>query len=112
MGMDLVVNVYKVTADFPKSEVYGLVSQLRRCAVSIPSNIAEGSSRSGAKEFMHFLYIAHGSLSELDTQLLISNKLGYLQDIHQFDESMKQIRSMLAGLIKSQQTKLTTEAKK
>ena len=105
ISIDLVMHVYKATADFPKDETYGLVSQMRRCAVSIPSNIAEGSSRNGAKEFTHFLYIAHGSLSELDTQLIISKQLGYINDTVIFENMMKQIRSMIAGLISSQQTK-------
>ena len=102
VGMDLVIKVYKITESFPKSEMYGLISQLRRCSVSIPSNIAEGSSRNNPKEFIQFLYIAHGSLSELDTQLTIAQLLGYIQDFNDIEELIRQIRSMLTGLIKAQ----------
>ena len=104
VGMDLVIKVYKITESFPKSEMYGLVSQLRRCAVSIPSNIAEGSSRNNPKEFAQFLYIAQGSLSELDTQFTIAQLLGYIQDFNDIEELIRQIRSMLTGLIKAQKT--------
>jgi len=105
LSMDLVQRVYKDTRDFPTSENYGLVSQMRRSAVSIPSNIAEGSSRNNQKEFIQFLYIAQGSLSELDTQILISSRLGYKINYEPYDELFKQIRSMIAGLIKSLQPK-------
>ncbi|HOG27233.1 MAG TPA: four helix bundle protein [Candidatus Cloacimonas sp.] len=102
VGMDLVIKVYKITESFPKSEMYGLISQLRRCSVSIPSNIAEGSSRNNPKEFAQFLYIAQGSLSELDTQFTIAQLLGYIQDFNDIEELIRQIRSMLTGLIKAQ----------
>jgi four helix bundle protein len=102
VGMDLVIKVYKITESFPKSEMYGLISQLRRCSVSIPSNIAEGSSRNNPKEFAQFLYIAQGSLSELDTQFTIAQLLGYIQDFNDIEELIRQIRSMLTVLIKAQ----------
>ena len=70
--------VYRATQSFPKEELYGLTSQLRRSAVSIPSNIAEGAARRGPREFSQFLNIAMGSISELETQLLIAVDLGYL----------------------------------
>jgi len=69
-AMELVKEIYRVTRDFPKEEIYGLVSQMRRAAVSIPSNISEGAARGGDREFIQFLIIARGSLSELETQLL------------------------------------------
>ena len=72
----LALFVYKVTAKFPTTETYGLTSQMNRCAISIPSNIAEGWSRQSTKEFIHFLYISRGSLSELETQLEIAQELG------------------------------------
>ncbi len=73
--MDLVSNIYKITEFFPNKELYGLTNQIRRAAVSIPSNIAEGAARNSKKEFIQFLYIALGSLSELETQIIIANRL-------------------------------------
>ncbi len=78
LGLDLVETVYRCTADFPKSEIFGLRPQMRSAAVSIPSNIAEGQARSSSKEFQRFLSIALGSLAELATQLELANRLGYL----------------------------------
>jgi four helix bundle protein len=77
-AMDLVERVYMATKLFPKEELYGLSSQIRRAVVSIPSNIAEGQGRSSTKEFQNFLSIAHGSLREVETQLMIAQRLGYL----------------------------------
>lgn len=79
-AIDFTVSVYKVTANFPTDERLGLTSQLRRAAVSVPSNIAEGAGRNSQKEFANFLGIANGSSYELQTQLVISNKLGLLAD--------------------------------
>lgn len=79
-AMDLVELVYQVTSSFPKEERYGLTNQLRRAAVSIPSNIAEGHARSSTAEFQRFLSIARGSLAEVETQLLIARRLGYLSE--------------------------------
>jgi four helix bundle protein len=76
--MDLVASIYEISAEFPKSEIYGLTSQLRRAAVSVPSNIAEGYGRSGRREFAHALSISLGSLAEVETQILIAERLGYL----------------------------------
>ena len=73
-SIELVITIYKVTKDFPKEETYGLISQMRRSAISVPSNIAEGAARQSKKEFRQFLYIASGSVSELETQLIICNK--------------------------------------
>src|SRR5216683_6912569 len=78
MAMKLVEEVYAITKGFPKEELYGLTQQLRRAAVSIPSNIAEGHCRNGRKEFVHHLSIALGSLGELETQVMISERLGYI----------------------------------
>jgi len=78
--MDLVEEIYKITEKFPREELYGLTNQLRKAAVSIPSNIAEGSARKGNNENIQFIYIALGSLSELDTQLIIAQRLKYLKE--------------------------------
>ena len=75
-SMELTVDVYRMTKNFPHEEIFGLTSQLRRCAISIPSNIAEGQGRSSEREFLHFLSIARGSNCELQTQLEISRRLG------------------------------------
>ena len=102
-SIDLVTLIYKFTANYPKDEMYGLTSQIRRCAVSIPSNIAEGSARTTKKDFSHFLAIALGSVAELETQLIISRNLNYLPD-RVLDELMPElisIRKMTLGLRKS-----------
>ena len=79
VGMKLVSEVYRVTKEFPKEELYGLTNQLRRAVVSVPSNIAEGQGRDSTKEFLHHLSIARGSLYETETQLLIAKQLEYIQ---------------------------------
>ena len=79
-AIDLVVDIYKATETVPKEERYGLTSQIRRAAVSIPANIAEGAGRYSNREFAHFLSSAQGSASELETELIISNRLGYLDE--------------------------------
>jgi four helix bundle protein len=89
-AIDLSIEVYKATADFPADERFGLVSQSRRAAVSIPSNIAEGAGRNSPKEFTNFLGIANGSSYELQTQLVISNRLNLLND-EKLDSLLKQI---------------------
>lgn len=106
VSMGLVTEVYRITSKFPKSELYGLTSQIRRSIVSIPSNIAEGSSRKGTKEFIHFLWIANGSLSEFETQIEIAFRLKYLESFEDLIEKVKHIRKMLLGLIKSLEIKL------
>lgn len=94
----LSIACYKVTQLFPKSELYGLTSQIRRCSVSVPSNIAEGYGRSGTKEYMRFLHIALGSLRELDTQLLIAKEIG-LVSIEDLTPVMKEVDEMLRILV-------------
>ena len=78
-AVDLAVEAYRVTAAFPRSELYGLTSQLRRAAVSIPSNIAEGAARRTTRDFISFLHVARGSLAEVETQLLIAQRVGAVQ---------------------------------
>jgi four helix bundle protein len=99
MSIDFVTKIYKITTSFPSSETYGLTSQIRRAAVSIPSNIAEGSGRKNSKEFIQFLYVANGSLSEVETQLEIAFRLGYLKEQYPLSDSIKLIRKMIVGLI-------------
>ena len=98
-SMDLGERVYRRTERFPDSEKYGLTNQIRRCAVSVSSNIVEGAARNTDKEFVQFYYIALGSLSELETQLLIAERLKYSQNIDIL-ENVVEIRRMLLGLIK------------
>lgn len=89
-GMDLVERVYRLTGSFPSSEVYGLSSQLRRAAVSVPSNVAEGHTRQHSREFLHHLSIAQASLAEVETQLEIASRLHYLRR-EELEEAMAQI---------------------
>lgn len=107
-SIELTKNVYLVTKNFPKEEIYGLINQIRRASVSIPSNIAEGASRQSNKEFIQFLYIALGSLAELETQLIISKEIGYINKI-EFD--LEEIRKMILGLIKFLKDKITNTDK-
>ena len=101
MSIELVTDVYKLVKFLPKEETYALSDQIRRSAVSIPSNIAEGSSRNSKKEFIQFLYIALGSLCELETQLLIAKNVGYINDFKYIKEKITSIKKMLNALITS-----------
>ena len=97
----LVTETYRITETFPRQEAYGLISQMQRSAISIPSNIAEGSSRHTKKDFMQFLHIALGSATELETQIIIARNLGYIheQKYEQSAQSLSEICRMLHGLI-------------
>jgi four helix bundle protein len=95
LGIELVEEVYKNTATFPREEIYGLTNQMRRAAVSVPSNISEGAARSSKKEFIKFLYVALSSLAELETQSIISEKLGYLKGPQLMEMIEKQRRKQL-----------------
>lgn len=101
VAMDLVLDVYHSTETFPKEEKYGLIDQIRRATISVPSNIAEGAARQTKKEFSQFLHIAQASLSELDTQIELANRLGYLSesDWQKLDMKMDRIDKLLTGLI-------------
>ncbi len=100
LSMDMVTKVYGITGKFPVEERFGLSQQMRRAAVSVPSNIAEGSARKSSNEFIQFLYIALGSLAELETQLLICDRLGLNHtDLTHDYEMCNRIRQMLIGLI-------------
>ncbi|MCI0350366.1 MAG: four helix bundle protein [Acidobacteriales bacterium] len=99
----LVTDIYKVTRSFPKDEIYGLTNQLRRAAVSVPSNIAEGQGRLSEKEFQQFLAIARGSLMEVETQIHIARNLGYLSEAHLdgLMEKEAEVGRLLNGLMNS-----------
>ena len=105
-AMDLTKQVYRITKHFPQNEIYGLTSQIRRCAVSIPSNIAEGRGRNSDKEFIRFLHIALGSLYELQTQLELALSFQYLSTINEIDHKSIEIEKMLNALINSKKTKI------
>nr|WP_321409420.1 four helix bundle protein [uncultured Carboxylicivirga sp.] len=100
-SIDFVVSVYELTKAFPSEEIYALTSQIKRAVVSIPSNIAEGANRNTDKEFIQFLYIALGSASEVETQLIIANRLEYLENIETESDQITSIRKMINALIKS-----------
>lgn len=104
IAIDLVSEVYKATESFPAREAYGLTSQIRRAAISVPSNIAEGAGRHTKKEFVNYLHMAQGSLSELDTQSEIAKRLGYLSGSTwaNIDVQLERIDKMLSGLIRHQ----------
>lgn len=106
-SLDLAKKIYKITDKFPKSEIYGLTSQIRRAAVSIPSNLAEGFVRSHTKEFAQFTAIAFGSGAELETQLLLAKGLDYIKEgeFQELDGLINEIMKMLNALI----TKLKTD---
>ncbi|CAD5265012.1 MULTISPECIES: four helix bundle protein [Halomonadaceae] len=99
-AMDLVVAIYSMTSSFPSVERYGLASQMQRAAVSVPSNIAEGAARGSKPDFLRFLHIARGSLSELETQCQIAQRLGYMDDISALELAINSVFSQLGGLIK------------
>ncbi len=101
-AIKVVTKVYSDTSSFPKEEMYGTTSQIRRCAISIPSNIAEGAGRSTKKDFSHFLDIAKGSSFELETQLIISKELNYLDKVNfeNLTTELDEIQKMITGLQK------------
>ena len=102
-GIELVNTVYTVTHNFPKEEIYGLTSQIRRAAVSIPANIAEGCARHHRNEYRQFLYIALGSLAELETLFLVAQQLEFLspvQMIEEFEQPILQLRNKILALIR------------
>lgn len=112
-AVDFVVEVYKATNSFPREEIYGITSQIRRAAVSIPSNIAEGQARSSPRAFGNHLNVALGSSAELETQFLVAQKIGYLAEAHQekLIKELTEIVRMLHGLLNVQKGKLSKEEK-
>lgn len=101
-SVELVVTVYELTKSFPKEELYGLTNQIRRSAVSIPSNIAEGAARNHKKEFIQFLYIALGSISELETHIIICEKISYLDSntSTKIQNELTELKNMTLGMIR------------
>ena len=99
--MDLVEAFYFVTRSFPKEEIFGLTAQIRRAAASVPANIAEGAARKGTAELIQFLHVANGSLSELDTHLELSHRLGYLADKNPLQQQLDDVQNQLLNVITS-----------
>ena len=106
---ETVLLIYRITQGFPKEEIYGLTSQMRRAAVSVPSNIVEGSTRSGQAEYLRFLEIAFGSLKELHYQLDLAKRLGYADKsrISESDDKIVETEKVLSALIRSVRKTLT-----
>jgi four helix bundle protein len=102
-GVDLVTEIYRLTQKFPKDELFGLTSQIRRAAVSIPSNVAEGRGKSSKGEFQQFLHHSMGSLAEVETQIIIAQNLGYLTaaEIEPVMEIIAEVGRLLNGLLTS-----------
>lgn len=100
-GIEIVKDIYEITKCFPKEEVYGLTTQMRRCAISVPSNIAEGFRRYHAKEYKQFLYIALGSIAELETQIVIAKEIGLIEDstLNSVNEKLDHTSKILSSLI-------------
>jgi four helix bundle protein len=103
LSIELVKGVYRITQKFPAAEIYALTSQIRRAAISIPSNIAEGQGRASSKEFRQFLGIAMGSMAELETQLIIATEIDYMTsfELDRFQSSIDTIRKMTKSLAKN-----------
>jgi len=99
-SVELVTCIYQITSDYPKSEIYGIVNQIRRCAVSIPSNISEGVVKHSDKETLRFLDIALGSVAELETQMIISKNLGFIDEYKDLEMKISKVNALLNGLIK------------
>jgi len=97
-AVELVESIYQVTAAFPREEAFGLTGQMRRAAVSVPANIAEGAARKSTKELLHFLSVAAGSLSELDTHLEIAGRLGYVAEVAPIRDKADDVFALLVGL--------------
>ncbi len=105
-AMALAKQVYLITKTFPKDEIYGLTSQIRRCSVSVPSNIAEGRGRGSDKEFIRFLNIALGSVYELQTQLELALSFNYISNYDEINELSIEVEKMINSLINSKKQKI------
>ena len=104
--MLLVEDIYQLSSTFPKEELFGLTSQMRRAAVSVPSNIAEGSARNGTKELLYFLGVATGSLAELDTQLDLVHRLKYSAETSSVQARLDEVSALTLALMKSLKDKV------
>jgi four helix bundle protein len=109
LSFQYVKEIYEITALFPASEKFGIISQIRRAAVSIPTNIAEGAGRHSKKEFLYFLNIARGSLSELDTLIILSHAIGYMEEMtmNEYVIRLERISKILNGLVRKINAELT-----
>lgn len=109
-SMDLVEAFYIATRTFPMEEQFGLKSQIRRAAVSVPANVAEGAARKGTTELIQFLYVANGSLSELDTHLEIARRVGLISDVEPLQQRLDSVQSQLLAVIGSLKRRKPAEA--
>ena len=105
-SVELVTYIYKITESFPEKEIFGLTSQIRRSVISVPSNISEGSAKHYDKEVIRYIDIALGSLAELDTQMYISQNLGYISNYDEIEEKIKRVRALTNELRKYLETKI------
>ena len=105
-SIDFIVCIYRLTESFPPGESYALTQQLRRAAISIASNIAEGSARNSDKELIRFLYYSLGSVSEIETQLIIGHRLNYFKDLNDYLEKLLKVKQPIIGLIKHQKKRI------
>jgi four helix bundle protein len=101
VSVEPVGDLYRLTETFPAKETYGLTSQIRRAAISVPSNIAEGAARTTKREFAHYLSMARGSLGEIDTQLIIAKQLDYIDDDEEVQRKLDRVFGLIGGLLKT-----------
>jgi four helix bundle protein len=108
-SIELVTDIYSLSSHFPKSEQFALTSQLRRAAISVPANIAEGAARKSSKEYLQFLSIASGSLSELDTLVMLCERLSYAEDVSKLHSSIDEVAGMVMGLAAAIKCKIANQ---
>ena len=108
-GVALVKAVYSLTQNFPQAELYALTSQMRRAAISVPANIAEGMGRNTTKELLQFLIIVRGSLTELDTYLVLARELGYIKETDDIEATLDRVFGLIGGLINANRKAATPQ---